>query len=204
MLSEDDILDIDCIAMLINYGHSRIPIYAAGRRDNIKGVLLVKKCIAVDSKDNRRIATMPLVPPFFVSESVSASDLLNLFQKHKRHFAIVCKNPQQAMDAAHRGEPLKEGNAIGCITLEDILELILKTDIDDECDVASSVREDLARTFKISHRIKRMREQRKGMEGWRAVRKSTVDAAYYPLEAKMIRSPRGGSQSDTNRTPLLA
>ena len=93
---------------------------------------------------------------------------------------------------------------MGCITLEDILEQLIKSDIDDEDDDRINVQEELARTFKISHRIKRIRELRKGMDGWRSVRKSTVNTKYLPVEARLVRQPRSGSHSDTYQTPLLA
>ena len=74
---------------------------------------MVKKCIVVSATDQRRVGTMPLVPPFFVPQDLSAQELLNLFQSHKRHFAIVCRDSQQAMDAHHRGEPLSPGHVLG-------------------------------------------------------------------------------------------
>jgi len=80
-----------------------------------------------------------------------------------------------------------------------------QVDIEDESDRPDGVREELARTFKMSHRLKKIREQRKGMEGWRSVRKSAVDTEYLPVTARLSvkGAPRDSSIRDTNQTPLL-
>jgi len=99
MLEESESLSMDCIAALISVGHSRIPVYS-GRRDNIKGVLLVKNCIVVDTADRRRVSTLPLVPPFFVAEGLNAQACMNLFQTNQvplkpHHHRTVHPNPNR-------------------------------------------------------------------------------------------------------------
>jgi metal transporter CNNM len=103
MLSWDAVLDMDKMAELISLGHSRVPVYQ-GRRDNVRGVLLVKKCIVVDPEDRRKVSTMPLSPPMFVGQGLNMQHLLNSFQKQRRHFAIVCRDPPMCQACIQRGE----------------------------------------------------------------------------------------------------
>ncbi len=121
-----DIVDIDIKASFYEMlevvkrsGYSRIPVYA-GTSDKIKGILYSKDLLPhLDKPQNFRWQTL-IRPAYFVPESKHLDDLLNEFQAHKVHLAIVVD---------------EYGGTAGLVTLEDILEEIVG-DIDDEYDVA--------------------------------------------------------------------
>ena len=101
--------------------YSRIPLWE-GKRDNIVGVLHVKKAIQLANaweKDNHVNVLNYCTKPWFVLKSVSLLDQLNAFRKRKEHFAIVVD---------------EYGDIQGVVTLEDLLEEIVG-DIDDETDL---------------------------------------------------------------------
>ena len=101
--------------------YSRIPLWE-GKRDNIVGVLHIKKAIQLLNawqKDNNVSVLDFCTKPWFVLKSVSLLDQLNAFRKRKEHFAIVVD---------------EYGDIQGVVTLEDLLEEIVG-DIDDETDL---------------------------------------------------------------------
>ncbi|UZP68201.1 hemolysin family protein [Desulfovibrio mangrovi] len=110
----------EVVKLIIESGHSRIPIYE-GNRDNIVGVAYAKDVLRFlydPALHNTPLRTM-MRKPFFVPETKMVSDLLQEFRARKLHFAI-------AVD--------EYGGTSGVVTIEDILEIIVG-DIDDEYDL---------------------------------------------------------------------
>jgi putative hemolysin len=100
-------------------GFTRLPVFRGGL-DDIVGILHMKDLIHVMTL-GRVVVLQDLVrPPVFIHESSAAKDLMKLFQKRRRHRAVV-------QDAAAR--------TVGVVTLEDLLEKIVG-DIKDEHDAA--------------------------------------------------------------------
>jgi CBS domain containing-hemolysin-like protein len=103
--------------VIISSGYSRIPVYS-GTRDNIKGLLYSKDLLPhLDKPANFRWQSL-VRPAYYVPETKKIDDLLNEFQEHKIHLALVVD---------------EYGGVSGLITLEDILEEIVG-DISDEYD----------------------------------------------------------------------
>jgi CBS domain containing-hemolysin-like protein len=103
--------------VIISSGYSRIPVYS-GTRDNIKGLLYSKDLLPhLDKTANFRWQSL-VRPAYYVPETKKIDDLLNEFQEHKIHLALVVD---------------EYGGVSGLITLEDILEEIVG-DISDEYD----------------------------------------------------------------------
>ncbi|TPV92832.1 MAG: HlyC/CorC family transporter [Myxococcales bacterium FL481] len=99
-------------------GHSRLPVYVRDV-DNVRGVLHIKQLVGLSATEPgedtlQRIMRMPV----FVSESLLIHDLLRRFKEQRVHLAIV-------VDDA--------GDAVGVVTLEDVLEQIVG-EIFDESD----------------------------------------------------------------------
>ena len=119
-----DIVDIDIksdfkqlMQVIISSGYSRIPVYA-DTNDSIKGIIYSKDLLPhLDKPRNFRWQTL-IRPAYFVPESKKLDDLLQEFQEHKVHLAIVVD---------------EYGGTAGLVTLEDILEEIVG-EISDEYD----------------------------------------------------------------------
>lgn len=102
--------------------HSRMPIYRS-RVDDVIGVVHVFDLLSAtsESKDKdgapRTVASLAN-PPIYVPETMRASELLRELQAEGQHLAIVVD---------------EYGGAVGIVTIEDLLEIIVG-DIDDEYD----------------------------------------------------------------------
>lgn len=110
----------DILDFLRKTPYSRIPLWE-GRRDNIVGILHIKKAIQlVDAwrKNQNTNVRDFCTKPWFVLKSVSLLDQLAAFRKRKEHFAIVVD---------------EYGDIQGVVTLEDLLEEVVG-DIADETD----------------------------------------------------------------------
>ena len=108
----------EILELIIDNEYSRYPIYEKDL-DHIIGVLYTKDII-IHKLDPHLIILKDLVrKPLFVPDSMPLSQLLRLFQRKKRHIAIVLD---------------EFGGTAGIITLEDILEELVG-EIQDEYDV---------------------------------------------------------------------
>lgn len=122
--------DIDCteidssvdqvVELIIESGHSRIPLYKENR-DNIVGIAHAKDLLTYLYDSSKRNTPLKEVmrKPYFVPETKPVSDLLQEFRSRQVHMAI-------AVD--------EYGGTSGLITIEDILEEIVG-EIDDEFDI---------------------------------------------------------------------
>jgi magnesium and cobalt transporter len=116
-----DLLDIaapydDLLAVVIDTGHSRFPVYE-DKRDNIIGILLAKDLLKLQRAPELNLRTL-LRPAVFVPESKRLNELLRDFRSNRNHLAIVID---------------EFGNTAGLITIEDVLEEIVG-EIEDEFD----------------------------------------------------------------------
>lgn len=117
MLEVEDTFSDERLEEIRDLGFSRVPVYE-GNEGNIVGVVLSKdligrtlaKCRAGEVMQNTIIS---------VNEGTCLDDVFKKFIESKRHLAVV-KND--------------EGNAIGVITFEDVIEEIILEEIEDESD----------------------------------------------------------------------
>jgi CBS domain containing-hemolysin-like protein len=110
----------DAIDVVIERGHSRIPVYEESL-DEIVGILYAKDLLPYlkpDAADRPSLRTL-LRPPVLVPESMTIDDLLHELQRRKVHLAIVLD---------------EYGGTAGLVTIEDLLEEIVG-EIQDEYDV---------------------------------------------------------------------
>ncbi len=113
--------------VIIASGFSRIPVYEESL-DNVKGVLYVKDLLPYVSHDDAFEWRNLIRKPYFVPEHKKINELLEEFQTHKIHVAIVVD---------------EYGSTLGLVSLEDILEEIVG-EISDESDVEQSFYSKLA------------------------------------------------------------
>ncbi|MCD6331997.1 MAG: gliding motility-associated protein GldE [Bacteroidales bacterium] len=102
---------------LMRSGFSRIPVFVEDM-DHIKGILFVKDLLPHFHKSGNFRWQSLIRPPYFIPENKKINDLLEEFQQHKIHLAMVVD---------------EYGGTSGLITLEDILEEIVG-EISDESD----------------------------------------------------------------------
>lgn len=132
MLPVTQTLDFNTISTIFRRGFSRIPVYDSSK-NNVVGILFTKDLILLDPEDNVSIRN---VLHFFsrtvmkVREENTLSEVLNLFKSGRCHLAIVVSAQDSKVSEMH--DPVFVVS--GIITIEDIIEDILQTEISDETD----------------------------------------------------------------------
>jgi len=111
----------DSLGKIIESGFSRIPLYE-GKTNNIIGIAMVKdvaKGLVANQGD--KLLKDIAVPTTFVPENIRIDYLFKIFQKKRKHMAVV-----------------QNGNkkAVGVVTLEDLIEELVG-EIVDESDTIS-------------------------------------------------------------------
>jgi CRP-like cAMP-binding protein len=136
-------------------GYSRIPVYDKDRND-IVSLILAKDLIFVDPEDDIPISNFVDMfgrRPIFVWHDDKLGVTLSTFRNERAHLALV-------RDVENQGDGDPFYKVVGLITLEDIIEEILGTEIEDETDFTSEtgthgpLRDiDLARLKSLSSKI---------------------------------------------------
>ncbi|MCC7354058.1 MAG: HlyC/CorC family transporter [Anaerolineae bacterium] len=108
----------EAVDVVLNAGHSRIPVYKE-RIDNIVGILYAKDLLRAlhDGPTDRSLSTL-LRPAYFIPESKKVDELLEDLQQRRVHIAIVVD---------------EYGGTAGLVTIEDLVEEIVG-EIQDEFD----------------------------------------------------------------------
>lgn len=126
MLESDMILNKEILSEITEKGFSRVPIYNDGNKNNIAGILHIKKLVTIEEGTYLNNPRIKLRPPVYVHPNLSLLDLLAIFQEGKGHIALVNESSEE-LDT-------NKFPILGIITLEDVMELLLKTEIMDEDD----------------------------------------------------------------------
>ncbi|KAM4675817.1 metal transporter CNNM4 [Discoglossus pictus] len=130
MLPNDAILDFNTMSSIMESGYTRIPVYE-NERSNIVDILYVKDLAFVDPDDCTPLSTITRFyshPVHFVFGDTKLDAVLEEFKKGKSHLAIV-----QKVNSEGEGDPFYE--VLGLVTLEDVIEEIIKSEILDESDL---------------------------------------------------------------------
>ncbi|KAM3252612.1 DUF21 domain-containing protein isoform X1 [Capsicum annuum] len=90
-------LDRDLINLILEKGHSRVPVYHE-HRTNITGLVLVKNLVTINPRDKVPVKNVTLRRIPRVSETMPLYDILNEFQKGLSHMAAVVKRQDGTMD----------------------------------------------------------------------------------------------------------
>jgi putative hemolysin len=117
MLSSDTPLG-QAVGLVKSSGYSRIPVFDAGNREEIRGVLYAKDLLQRQYSSDLLTSEIAR-KPIFVPESKSIADLLRDFVSGAAHFAVVID---------------EYGSFTGIVTLEDILEEVVGTEADEQRD----------------------------------------------------------------------
>ncbi|XP_056601500.1 metal transporter CNNM4 [Triplophysa dalaica] len=130
MINSDTVLDFNTMSEIMESGYTRIPVYE-GERTNIVDILFVKDLAFVDPDDCTTLKTITKFynhPVHFVFHDTKLDSMLEEFKKGKSHLAIV-----QKVNNEGEGDPFYE--VVGLVTLEDVIEEIIKSEILDESDL---------------------------------------------------------------------
>lgn len=131
-------LDFELLSEIFKSGFSRIPCFDSSHLPVRKcvGILLVKDLILLDPEDSIPVGTILNIYgreiPLQVFPDVPLGEMLRSFKSQRVHLAIV-----QDVETVEDGDPFYVN--VGIITLEDIIEVILKDNIVDETDVYVNV-----------------------------------------------------------------
>lgn len=138
MIQEINIILIKCIVV----GFSRIPVFE-NERNNIITLLYIKDLAFIDTDDNTPLRTLCQFyqnPCHFVFDDVTLDVMFNQFKEgHKGHMAFVHRVNNEG-----DGDPFYE--TIGLVTLEDVIEELIQSEIVDETDVFTDNRTKVRRT----------------------------------------------------------
>uniref|UniRef100_A0A667YXF2 Metal transporter n=1 Tax=Myripristis murdjan TaxID=586833 RepID=A0A667YXF2_9TELE len=129
MLPSTAILDFSTMSEIMQSGYTRVPIYEE-ERSNIVEILYVKDLALVDPDDCTPMTTITKFynhPLHFVFNDTKLDAMLEEFKKGNSHLAIV-----QKVNNEGEGDPFYE--VLGLVTLEDVIEEIIKSEILDESD----------------------------------------------------------------------
>ncbi|XP_056137637.1 LOW QUALITY PROTEIN: metal transporter CNNM4 [Lampris incognitus] len=130
MIHSDAVLDFNTMSEIMESGYTRIPVFE-DERSNIVDVLFVKDLAFVDPDDCTTLKTITKFynhPVHFVFHDTKLDSMLEEFKKGKSHLAIV-----QKVNNEGEGDPFYE--VLGLVTLEDVIEEIIKSEILDESDL---------------------------------------------------------------------
>ncbi|XP_041443687.1 metal transporter CNNM3-like [Xenopus laevis] len=129
MLPSDALLDFNTMSSIMEGGYTQIPVYE-NERSNIVDILYVKDLAFVDPQDCTSLSTITRFyshPVHFVFSDTKLEAVLEEFKKGKSHMAIV-----QKVNNEGEGDPFYE--VMGLVTLEDVIEEIIKSEILDESE----------------------------------------------------------------------
>ncbi|XP_062958749.1 metal transporter CNNM2 isoform X2 [Cynocephalus volans] len=143
MITGEAILDFNTMSEIMESGYTRIPVFE-GERSNIVDLLFVKDLAFVDPDDCTPLKTITRFynhPLHFVFNDTKLDAMLEEFKKGKSHLAIV-----QRVNNEGEGDPFYE--VLGIVTLEDVIEEIIKSEILDETDLYTDNRT----KKKVAHR----------------------------------------------------
>lgn len=116
-------IDKNLLSSLRESSHSRIPVYK-NKLDNIVGILYLTQLLG-EKNIGKTVGQVADKKIFFVNENKKLDFAFNAFIRVKHHLFIVNN---------------EFGDIVGVITLEDVLEEIIKSEIMDEVDKYQDLR----------------------------------------------------------------
>jgi len=135
-LSEEAVLDEATMDWMLSTGRSRIPVHRAGAPSNLLGVVLLKKLVKLRPEDATPVSSLNLSLLLHTSEETKLYDVLEVFQAGYSHMAAIYDKSVQFQGAVQL-EPPGNAVALGILTMEDVIEELIKSQISDECEVIS-------------------------------------------------------------------
>ena len=132
-LKDTDKLDFATLSKIFKSGFSRLPVFSGhgDRWEDVCGMLLTKDLIMIDPEEAHNVMAAVQLFSRQVGRcypDTKLSEVLKDFKSGESHMSIVCE-----VNNKGDGDPFYE--MVGVVTMEDIIEEILQTEIVDETDV---------------------------------------------------------------------
>lgn len=126
-VSIDSKLDVKTADWLLETGRSRIPVHEPGKKNVFKGVLNLSSLVKLCPKDSTPLQDIELSRMLHVTVDTRLFDILELLEgRTTSHMAAVY---DAGVDIADMREAPPDGEAIGIVTLEDILAEVMNCNI---------------------------------------------------------------------------
>jgi len=182
-------LNKETVSQMIQNGFSRIPVYD-GSRNNIKGVLLIKSLITllvydIGQKRPGSVEELELHPCLTFSGNTPLYTVLGQFQTGRSHMGIIVSEGTQQI--------------LGILSMEDILEELLQTDIVDETDVFV----DITRQIKVNKQAQAAVGTNAAVEGYAAPNSPATSSAKGIAAEEQANGSMAKSFLDESKEPLL-
>jgi len=129
-LGADAKMDAETMDWILSTGYSRIPVRGA-QPGTFLGNILIKRLLKLRPEDETPVSELELHPILHVSATCHLYELLDIFQTGRSHMAAVYR---EGVELTDRDRPPADAEAIGILTLEDVIEELLKEEIVDETD----------------------------------------------------------------------
>ena len=151
LLDSEKPISLNELNSILDKGFSRIPVYSE-TRNNLIGLLRIKQLVGIDITENKSLRELDinLTKPLVIHPKMKIMDLLSEFRKGKSHMAVITNeveclqnklglNRKNSLDLEVIKKEEKIFNLadiaiLGIITLEDVIENLIKLDIFDEDD----------------------------------------------------------------------
>jgi len=140
MVEYNAVLDFETMNDIIKTGYTRIPVYEK-EKSNIVALLNIKDLAFVDPDDRTPLKTLCRFynhPVNYVFEDTRLDVMLEEFKKGRSHMNIV-----QRVNNEGDCDPFYE--TLGVVTLEDVIEEIIQSEIVDETDTVTDNRKKVPR-----------------------------------------------------------
>jgi metal transporter CNNM len=128
MIDLDSRIDEELLKEIYLSGYSRIPVFE-GTRSNIVGLLMSRDLLVVNTNDQvlslRQIGGLLLRDVITIQHDTKLELVLKEFKKGRSHMALVTQPTDDQLGK----------DTIGIITLEDVIEAILRAEVVDEADL---------------------------------------------------------------------
>ena len=116
----DDLSMEDAVTEIADCPFSRIPVYSNNNLDEVTGMVLKDELVLAQARDEDDKKLSEFIRPIDnVSDNMPLSQLLEFFLDNRSHIAMVLGD---------------FGGTSGLVTLEDVVETLLGTEIVDEAD----------------------------------------------------------------------
>ena len=125
MIPSNAVVSSELIQTIKDRGFSRIPVYNVNNTEDILGIIIIRDLLGVDISAEEPISNFIRQELLSIKKEMRLDDLLNHFLTNKKHIACLYN---------------EFATLVGVITLEDIIEEILKAEIIDEGDRAKDMR----------------------------------------------------------------